>query len=84
MVEGAGSNKITEQGETEGVLALLGKITGGGIGSRSQFALRTAADAAGTEGIGGVIVIKIPPKCKDYVDVDFTIGVVEVVSRWSA
>lgn len=58
------------------------RLVGAGMGPRSAWALRAAADAAGTDGIGGVLTIRIPPKTKDYVDLAFTCGTVEVVHRW--
>lgn len=61
----------------------MAKVIAAGMGSRSRWALNAAAEAAGTEGIAGVVVIKIPAKGKDYVDITFTIGMVEVVSRWA-
>lgn len=53
-----------------------------GMGQRSRWALRTSLDAADTEGVAGICVLRIPPKEKDYIDVTFTVGAVDVVSRW--
>lgn len=64
-------------------LAALAQIIEEGVPARSRWALNAAADAAITEGIGGILVIKIPPKGKDLVDIQFTIGIVEVVHRWA-
>jgi hypothetical protein len=61
----------------------LGEILGGGMGQRSKWALNSAHDASKTDGITGMLVIKIPSRSKDHVDISFTCGLVEVVSRWS-
>jgi hypothetical protein len=55
-----------------------------GMGPRSRWAMRTSLDALDTEGVGGICVVKIPPKSKDFIDVTFTVGDVDVISRWSA
>lgn len=52
------------------------------LGARSRFALSTAVDAARTEGIAGVLVVKFPPRSKDHPECQFTIGTVDVISRW--
>lgn len=62
--------------------AIVARIIGPQVGARSRWALNAAADAAGTEGIAGCLVVQIPSHCSDYVDVIFTIGTVEMVSRW--
>lgn len=64
-------------------LAALARIIEAGVPARSRWALNAAAEAAITEGIGGILVVQIPPKGKDLVDITFTIGMVEVVSRWA-
>lgn len=51
-------------------------------GPRSRWALQTAIAAAETEGVAGVFIVKIPPRSKDYLDVTFTVGTVDVISRW--
>lgn len=61
---------------------LVNMILAAGLGARSRWALKAAADAAGTEGIGGVLVIQIPPKGKDHCEMSFTIGTVEVTTKW--
>lgn len=53
-----------------------------GMGTRSRWALRTSLDAAETEGVAGICVLRIPPKERDRIDVTFTVGNVDVVSRW--
>lgn len=60
----------------------LGERILAGLGTRSRWALRTSLDAAETEGVVGIMVLRIPPKTKDYLDVTFTVGQVDVVSRW--
>lgn len=55
-----------------------------GLGSRSQFALRTSIDADHSEGITGACVLWIPSRFADRLDVTFTIGDVELLSRWEA
>jgi hypothetical protein len=62
----------------------LSELIAEGLGSRSTWALRAAIDAAQSKDVAGVLVIKIPPNTKDRLDVTFTIGVVDVISRWSA
>jgi hypothetical protein len=53
-----------------------------GLGPRSIWALNVGVEAAGVEGVAGVLAIKIPPKQKDFLDVVFTAGAVDVVARW--
>lgn len=53
-----------------------------GMGARSRWALRTCLDAAETEGVAGTCVLRVPTRSKDYVDVNFLIGVADLVSRW--
>lgn len=61
----------------------LGDMILRGLGTRSIWALRTSLDAADTEGVAGICVLRIPPKKKDYLEVNFTVGSsVDVVSRW--
>ena len=81
---------VTQLGEPGGSgpaaqdLASLAEVIGPqGLGARSRWALTAAAEAAKTEGIGGILVVRIPPKGKELVDMSFTIGKVEVISRWA-
>ena len=53
-----------------------------GLGTRSAWALRAAVDAGETPDIAGIIVIKVPPKNSDRLDITFTIGTVDVTTRW--
>lgn len=53
-----------------------------GLRPSSLFALKFGVEAARVEGIGGVLAIKIPPREKDYLDVMFTAGAVDVIARW--
>lgn len=52
------------------------------LGARSRFALSTAVDAAATEGIAGVLVVRFPPRSKDRPECQFTIGNVDLIARW--
>lgn len=83
MGRGPVTEPLGELGEQQANLLALQKIIDSGVGARSRWALNAAAEAARTEGIAGILVLKIPPKGKDYVDITFTIGQVEVVSRWT-
>lgn len=51
----------------------LGKLILAGMGSRSRWALRAALDAANTEGVGGVLHVKIPTTSKDRCDAGFKV-----------
>jgi hypothetical protein len=62
----------------------LGAVLGSGLGVRSRWALRTAIDAARSDGISGVLVVKIPAKGAEFCDVNFTVGSVELVERWGS
>lgn len=55
-----------------------------GVGGRSRWALRTALDAAETGGVAGMMCIAISGKGKDHLDVSFTVGEVDLITRWSA
>ena len=57
-------------------------ISSGHLGPRSLFALKFGAEAARTDGIAGVLSIKIPLKERDFVDIVFTVGTVDVIARW--
>lgn len=77
-----------EQCEDTAALELLAQRLGekilAGLGPRSQWALRTALDAMDTDGVAGVLVVTVPAKCKERLDVSFTVGTVDVISRWGA
>jgi hypothetical protein len=60
----------------------LAKLLAAGLGTRSKWALRSATDAAQTNGISGMIAIQIPVKAGDRCEINFTCGVVELISRW--
>lgn len=71
-----------DHGATEDLALELGRLLMKGMGARSKWALGAAIQAAHTEGIGGVCVLQIPSKAKDYIDITFTCGIVDVISRW--
>lgn len=79
-------NGVAQAAGDHGRLAaeqLLTELCGGGkIGDRGLWALRAAADAARTDGIVGAIIVKIPSTPKDFIDITFTNGAVDVVTRW--
>ena len=60
----------------------LSGLVRAGLGQKSRWALKTALSAAETEGIGAVLVVRIPPKSKDHIDLDFQPGSVEVLYTW--
>lgn len=68
--------------QQEGLVEISDLLGSGRLGTRSKWALRAATEAAKAEGIEGILVIKIPSKIKDYAEVTFTIGAVDVVNRW--
>lgn len=68
--------------ELQDLARRVGEVIIRGLGTRSTWALRTALDAAETEGVAGMCVMKIPAKSKEFVDVTFTIGRVDLISRW--
>jgi hypothetical protein len=70
--------------EIEGLADRLAEQITKGLGVRSAWALKAALDAGDADGVAGVIVFTIPAKCKDHVDVSFTIGTVDITTRWSA
>lgn len=51
------------------------------IRPRSQFALKAAMEASSTEGIVGTLVIQIPAKCDEPVEVFFSSAPVTIVSE---
>ena len=44
----------------------------GGLGRNSRWVLKTALDAARTDGIGVQVKLKIPQKKNDYLDLEIT------------
>lgn len=70
--------------ELETLASKIADLVRHGMGSRSQWALRTALDAAETEGVAGVLSLQLPGKCKEQPEVMFTIGTVELVQRWGS
>lgn len=60
---------------------LLSETVLRGMGPRSMFALKVGLEAAQVEGITGVVSLKIPAKQKDYIDVIFTAGPVDITTR---
>lgn len=77
------TNGELEHDELTQLANRLAEIIVRGLGTRSQWALRTALDAADTEGIAGLAVLRVPPKNKDFIDITFTVGTVDVISRWA-
>lgn len=71
-----------DEGGLGNLAEALGNLIMKGLGTRSAWALETALRAAETEGITGVCVVQIPAKNKDYAEITFTVGTVDVVSRW--
>ena len=61
---------------------LVALLAEGQLGTRSQWALETALKAAETESVAGWMVVEIPAKVKDRVDVHFTAGRCELVNRF--
>lgn len=70
-----------EPAPMEELVEQLAGILGDRLGQRSRWALRTAADARQVEGIPGCVVIMLPSSTREFVDVTFTTGVVEAVTR---
>lgn len=52
------------------------------LGTRSKWALETGVNAADAESVSGVLTIEVPPKVKDRLEVSFTTGECDVVTRW--
>jgi hypothetical protein len=76
---------VVEHDEELETLALkIADFVRHGMGSRSKWALRAALDAAETEGVAGVLALKIPSKGKDQPDVMFCVGSVDLVQRWGS
>lgn len=73
-----------DEGELEYLALKVANLVRHGMGARSKWALRAALDAAETEGIAGMLMLKIPSKPKDLPDVAFCIGPVELVQRWGS
>lgn len=74
-----------QQGELRELAELLAEaLVASGLGGRSRWALRTALDAARTDGIAGMLCLAVPPRPNDRMDVSFIIGPVDVITRWGA
>lgn len=52
------------------------------LGARSRWALQAGVDAADADSVSGILVIEIPSRVKDYLEVSFTAGDCDVVTRW--
>lgn len=70
--------------ELEALAERMARLVRAGMGSRSRWALRAALDAAETDGIAGVLSLKLQSKPKDQPDVMFCVGTVEVIQRWGS
>lgn len=70
--------------ELERLALKVANLVRHGMGVRSKWALRAALDAAETEGVAGLLLLKIPSKSKDLPDASFCIGQVDVVQRWGS
>lgn len=57
--------------ELEQLAVDLTRIILKGLGARSKWALKTAIDAAGTEGVSGICTLHIPVRAKDEVELVF-------------
>lgn len=75
---------MDEVDELEKLAVKVADLVRHGMGVRSKWALRAALDAAETEGIAGVLALKIPSKNKEQPDVIFCVGQVDVVQRWGS
>lgn len=88
MAEAIAEARVTAArllGDKATAAKLLAEVVDGGkIGDHGLWALRAAADAARTEGVSGVIIVKIPKAARDFVEVDFHSGVSEVSTRRGA
>jgi hypothetical protein len=81
---GEKTSNLVDEAELKELADRVALVIVKGLGSRSRWALRTSLDAVETDGIAGICVVKIPPKSKDFIDVTFTVGDVDIISRWSA
>lgn len=68
--------------DDEAIAARMAKLVGGGLGTRSRWALETALSAVEAESVGGFLIFEIPSRTKDRVEVHFTAGRCDVVTRW--
>lgn len=73
---------MQQSAELVGSVHTLSELLLRGMGSRSEFHLRVAMEAASREGVGGVIAIQIPSKGKGLAECVYTTGVVEISARW--
>lgn len=64
----------TEQTGQEAVEALAEFLAATNLRPESLYALRTAAVAMATDGVGGALIIKVPRRTGAAVDVQFTTG----------
>lgn len=77
-------NAAEEQAQLEALASNLGQMVLKGLGQRSRWALRTTLDAARTDGIAGVCVLRIGTREKDFTDITFTVGSVEITHHWKS
>lgn len=61
---------------------ITGLVADGKLGTRSRWALETALEAAEAESVSGVLIFQIPSRVKDRLEVHFTAGTCDVVTRW--
>jgi len=60
----------------------LARVLTQATGERSQFAMRTAFEAAQIDGVGGMLLIRMPQRSRNRVEVAFHSGVVDLIGRW--
>lgn len=60
----------------------LGMMILKGLGQRSRWALFTGLETGRREGCFGVMTIGFPAKCRDYLEIGFTVNAAEVTTRW--
>jgi hypothetical protein len=69
---------VEDQVAAAEALALLLAPVSGTLRPESLWALKQAALAAETDGIGGVLILKIPRRENGQVDVQFTTGQAQI------
>lgn len=61
-----------EESELRDLVESFAETLMGGLGRNSRWVLKTALDAARTDGIGVQVKLKIPQKKNDYLDLEIT------------
>ena len=77
--------EAADRARIDAALGTLAEVIMNKLRPQSRWALQTAADAASTAGIGGTLVLKLPTRPQDPVDLTYitgTSGTTDVVSRW--